>query len=206
MSSEILWAKYWWGITVAWLNCTLFWGSSASSWLQWGGVVNGELATKLTAHLFLDCVLSHCPICIFTFTLALMGLAVQCVVCASRQGPRGSLKVRGPSEPPWLDGAVRERALLCDSGRIPWYKAVSLRSLCSHTRDALYFSPRVGWRGWVRVGDGGGGDSVLAAHCLYCHSCFATVVYFGKSYGKHNGKPTHENKGQLSSSFESLFA
>lgn len=73
--------------------------------------------------------------------------------------------------------------LLCDSGRIPWYKAVSLRSLCSHTRDALYFSPRVGWQGWGR----GGGGSMVAARFLYCHSCFTTVS-LGKSYGKHNGK------------------
>lgn len=32
----------------------------------------------------------------------------------------------------------------CDSGRILWYKAASLRSLCSHTRDALYFFSKGG--------------------------------------------------------------
>lgn len=148
-------------------------------------------------RIYFSTVLSHCLICIFTFTLGLMGLAVQCVVCASRQGPTGSLKVRGLSEPPWLDGSVHERALLCDSGRIPWYKAVSLRSLCCHTRGALYFSPRVGWRGWVRVGGGGGGgDGMLAAHCLHC--CFATVVYFGKSYGKLMGSQHMKTKGRYS--------
>ena len=114
--------------------------------------------TADSAYISLCCVLSACRICVFTCTLGLMALAVQCVVCASCQGPRGSLKVSGLNEPPRLDGwlcvCVHECVLLCDSGRIPWYKAVSLRSLCSHTRDALYFSPRVGWRGWGRVEGG----------------------------------------------------
>lgn len=103
-----------------------------------------------------------------------MALSVQCVDCESCANDRGgSLKVSGPSEPPWLD------AVLCvfDSGRIPWYKAVSLRSLCSHTRDALYFSPRMGRWGWGRRG---GGNSMLAACFMHHYSCFYTVIFFRK--------------------------
>lgn len=66
-------------------------------------------------------VLSPRCMCVFTWTLGLMGLAVQCAVYASCQGPRGSLKVSGLNEPPQLDGCkcVRVCVLLCDSGRIP---------------------------------------------------------------------------------------
>lgn len=139
------------------------------------------------AYLFLYCVLSPCRICVFTYTWGLVGLVVQCVVCASCQGPRGSLKVSGLNEPAWLDGCVYECMPLCDSGRRPWYKAVSLRSLCSHTRDALYFSPRVGWRGW---GWGGGEATVwwLLAFCTVI-AVLQLLCPWGKVMGNIMGRP-----------------
>lgn len=123
-----------------------------------------------------------------------MGTGVQCVVCASCQGLRGWLKVSGLSEAPRLDDTVPECAPLCDSGRIPWYKAVSLRSLCSHTRDALYFSPRVGWRGWGRVGGAGGGGTVCWQLAVWAAIAVLKLLCpLGEVMESTMGRTLHEN-------------
>lgn len=123
-----------------------------------------------------------------------MGPAVQCVVCASCQGLRGWLKVSGLSEAPRLDDTVPECTPLCDSGRIPWYKAVSLRSLCSHTRDALYFSPRVGWRGWGRVGGAGGGGTVCWQLAVWTAIAVLKLLCpLGEVMENTMGRTLHEN-------------
>lgn len=86
----------------------------------------------------------------------------------------------------WTAACVR--VLLCDNWRIPWYKTATLRSLCSFTRDTLYFSVLVGWWGWGQKGENCRGTRVVvAAACLFYYlSRFTTLIPSGKSYVKHN--------------------
>lgn len=84
--------------------------------------------------------------------------------------------------------AVCVRVLRRDNGRIPWHKAVSLGSLCSHTGDSLYCSLRVGWQGWSQRWGGSGGWMFVFCTVL---AFFLTVVSFGTSYVKHNRRTNY---------------
>lgn len=158
-----------------------------SGCVWWGGFIHCE-RQRSWWHIYFSTAFCHHFVSAYSPLLWGLWVLLYSVLFVRHARDRGArLKVSGLNEPPRLDGSVCECALLWDSGRILWYKAVSLRSLCSHTRDALFFPPRVGWRGWGRVG-GGGGDSMLGACFLNCRSCFTNVVSSGKSYGEHNRK------------------
>ena len=112
-----------------------------------------------------------------------MGLAVQCVVCASCQGPRGSLKVSGPSEPLRLDGSVWVCVCVCCVTVGEYHDIKQYHSgLCARTQGTLCTFHQ----GW---GDGGeaegeGGHSMVAACILSCHSGFTTVGLPGEKLWK----------------------
>lgn len=67
--------------------------------------------------------------------MGLRGLALQCVVCASCQGPRGSLKVSGLNEPPRLDGCMR----VCCCVTVGEYHDIKQHhsGLCALTQETL---------------------------------------------------------------------
>lgn len=158
---------------------------SPPSWcLWWGGVTLCELATQPMPRILLYCGLSPCCICVFTCTLGLMNLAVQCVVCASCQGPRGSLKVSGTE---WTTPAGRLCACCCvtvgEYHDIKQYHS----GLCALTQGTLCTFLQ-GWGDRGEAVEGGLGRVDTVWWLLACHGCFTTVVSLGKSYGKHNGK------------------
>lgn len=99
---------------------------------------------------------THIGIFTFTWPGLLVWLYSVLFVRHTKDWRAGWRSVGWVRRPHWTTPCLSAQSS-CDSGRILWYKAASLRSLCSHTRDALYFSPRVGWRGWVRVGGASGG-------------------------------------------------
>lgn len=158
----------------------------------------------------LACATYNCPFVFVFFTTpyqhihihsdGVVGLAVQCVVCASCQGLRGWLKVSGLSEAPPPDAAAPECPVVL---RLSENTMISSRitqvSVLSHKGRFVLFTKggvtRVSpsgrcWCWWclgcgdLEGGGVGGGHTMSAACCLDCGRCFKSVGSSGKSSGQ----------------------